>query len=107
MSDFASLKVCLSFEDQHILHLRLDRLLLDWEQLSAGLAERTCQLKFEWSQTVSLCQDVYMNVIPSLLQELVMWFQETVAELMETTPSFLLLPEEMEKSLEEFKVMES
>ena len=54
LSDFASLKACLSLEEQHYLQLRLDKLLLDWEQLSAGLAERTCQLKFEWSQTVSL-----------------------------------------------------
>lgn len=37
-------------------------------------------------------------------QELILWFQETVAEL-QSSPAFLLLPEEMQQSLEEFTVL--
>lgn len=61
MSDASLLKDCLSLEESRVLQLRLDNLSQDWKVVESRLPERVCQLKFEWSQTVSYMY-MYLHV---------------------------------------------
>ena len=54
MSDVESLVVCLPLDEARGLRLRLDSVSRECEVIGSKLSERTCQLKFEWSQTVGL-----------------------------------------------------
>ncbi len=60
--DLSLLKDCLSLEESQSLQVRVDHLTQEWPSLGLKLAERISQMKFEWSQTVSITQITHTSI---------------------------------------------